>query len=40
MYDQRKFDAFMNCEAPGKPTFEERMRLGPLPQVGHVRYDA
>ncbi|KAJ5812172.1 N-acetyltransferase B complex non catalytic subunit-domain-containing protein [Penicillium riverlandense] len=29
--DQRKFDAFMNCEAPGKPTFEERMRLGPLP---------
>lgn len=33
MYDQRKFDAFMNCEAPGKPTFEERMRLGPLPQV-------
>jgi len=40
MYDQRKFDAFMNCEAPGKPTFEERMRLGPLPRVGHVRYDA
>lgn len=26
----------MNCEAPGQPTFEQLMRLGPLPQVCHV----
>ncbi|GJP87757.1 cytoskeleton organization protein [Aspergillus niger] len=32
LIDQRIFDAFMNCEAPGQPTFEERMRLGPLPR--------
>ncbi|PYH93734.1 putative cytoskeleton organization protein [Aspergillus ellipticus CBS 707.79] len=32
LVDQRIFDAFMNCEAPGQPTFEERMRLGPLPR--------
>lgn len=31
--DQRVFDAFMNCEAPGQTTFEERVRLGPLPKV-------
>lgn len=31
--DQRIFDAFMNCETPGKPTFEEQMRPGPLPKV-------
>ncbi|BCR92013.1 MDM20/NAA25 family protein [Aspergillus chevalieri] len=37
MYDQRKFDAFMNCEAPGKPTFEERMRLGPLPRESWMK---
>lgn len=33
LVDQRIFDAFMNCEAPGKPTLEERVRVGPLPQV-------
>ena len=31
--DQRVFDAFMNCEPTNQPTFEERMRLGPLPRV-------
>lgn len=31
--DQRDFSAFMNCEAPGKLTVEERVRLGPLPRV-------
>ncbi|KAB8199981.1 N-acetyltransferase B complex non catalytic subunit-domain-containing protein [Aspergillus parasiticus] len=30
--DQRVFDAFMNCEPTNQPTFEERMRLGPLPR--------
>lgn len=30
--DQRDFSAFMNCEAPGKLTVEERVRLGPLPR--------
>lgn len=33
LVDQRTFDAFMNCEAPGQPTFEQLMRVGPLPQV-------
>ncbi|RAL08991.1 MDM20/NAA25 family protein [Aspergillus homomorphus CBS 101889] len=37
LIDQRVFDAFMNCEAPGKPTFEERMRLGPLPSNGWIK---
>lgn len=31
--DQRTFDAFMNCESLSQPTFEERIRLGPLPRV-------
>ncbi|KAF7592889.1 hypothetical protein BBP40_012301 [Aspergillus hancockii] len=35
--DQRMFDAFMNCEPSNQPTFEERMRLGPLPQEQWVR---
>ncbi|KAE8351475.1 N-acetyltransferase B complex non catalytic subunit-domain-containing protein [Aspergillus coremiiformis] len=35
--DQRAFDAFMNCEPAGQPTFEERMRLGPLPQEQWVK---
>ncbi|KAL4890899.1 N-acetyltransferase B complex non catalytic subunit-domain-containing protein [Aspergillus ambiguus] len=35
--DQRTFDAFMNCEAPGQPTFEERIRLGPLPREQWVK---
>ncbi|KAF9884168.1 hypothetical protein FE257_002226 [Aspergillus nanangensis] len=35
--DQRIFDAFMNCEIPGQPTFEERIRLGPLPQGQWVK---
>lgn len=34
MVDKRKFDGFMNCERPGKPSFEEHVRLGPLPGVG------
>ena len=33
LFDQRSFDAFMNCEPPAHPTFEQRMRLGPLPRV-------
>lgn len=33
LFDQRTFDAFMNCESLSQPTFEERMRLGPLPRV-------
>ncbi|KAL3481650.1 N-acetyltransferase B complex non catalytic subunit-domain-containing protein [Aspergillus californicus] len=37
LIDQRIFDAFMNCEAPGQPTFEQLMRLGPLPQEHWVR---
>ncbi|KAL4809004.1 N-acetyltransferase B complex non catalytic subunit-domain-containing protein [Aspergillus unguis] len=37
LIDQRTFDAFMNCEAPGQPTFEELMRVGPLPQDQWVR---
>ncbi|PYH77225.1 cytoskeleton organization protein [Aspergillus uvarum CBS 121591] len=37
LIDQRVFDAFMNCEAPGKPTFEERIRLGPLPSNGWIK---
>ncbi|PLB54463.1 cytoskeleton organization protein [Aspergillus steynii IBT 23096] len=37
LVDQRVFDAFMNCEAPGKPTLEERVRLGPLPQEQWVK---
>ncbi|PKX93059.1 MDM20/NAA25 family protein [Aspergillus novofumigatus IBT 16806] len=35
--DQRVFDAFMNCEAPGQATFEERVRLGPLPKERWVK---
>jgi hypothetical protein len=31
--DQRKYDAFMNLERYDKPTFEERLRVGPLPSV-------
>ncbi|KAL3468340.1 N-acetyltransferase B complex non catalytic subunit-domain-containing protein [Aspergillus heterothallicus] len=37
LIDQRTFDAFMNCEAPNQPTFEELVRLGPLPQDRWVR---
>lgn len=33
LFDQRSFDAFMNCEPLAHPTFEQRMRLGPLPRV-------
>ncbi|PGH07686.1 hypothetical protein GX51_01695 [Blastomyces parvus] len=29
--DKRNFDGFMNCEAPGKLSFEEHVRLGPKP---------
>ncbi|OJJ44687.1 hypothetical protein ASPZODRAFT_134775 [Penicilliopsis zonata CBS 506.65] len=32
LVDQRQFDAFMNCEVPNTTTFEELMRLGPLPR--------
>ncbi|KAE8394582.1 N-acetyltransferase B complex non catalytic subunit-domain-containing protein [Aspergillus alliaceus] len=35
--DQRVFDAFMNCEPDNQPTFEERMRLGPLPRSQWVK---
>ncbi|PGH03515.1 hypothetical protein AJ79_07350 [Helicocarpus griseus UAMH5409] len=27
--DKRNFDGFMNCELPGEPSFEERVRIGP-----------
>ncbi|KAL4906508.1 hypothetical protein BDW74DRAFT_133702 [Aspergillus multicolor] len=37
LVDQRTFDAFMNCEAPGQATFEQLMRVGPLPQERWVR---
>jgi N-terminal acetyltransferase B complex non-catalytic subunit len=33
LFDQRKFDAFLNCEPLDQSTFEEKMRLGPLPKV-------
>ncbi|KAK2753596.1 hypothetical protein FQN54_007373 [Arachnomyces sp. PD_36] len=35
--DKRNFDGFMNCEAPGKPSFEEHVRLGPLPRTKWVK---
>lgn len=31
--DKRNFDGFPNCELPGKPSFEEQVRLGPKPGV-------
>ncbi|KAI9368067.1 N-acetyltransferase B complex non catalytic subunit-domain-containing protein [Aspergillus egyptiacus] len=37
LVDQRTFNAFMNCEAPGQPTFEQRVRLGPLPRDHWVK---
>ncbi|KAH8693616.1 putative cytoskeleton organization protein [Talaromyces proteolyticus] len=37
LLDQRAFDAFMNCEPLGKPTFEEKVRLGPLPKKSWIR---
>ncbi|OJD18717.1 hypothetical protein AJ78_01254 [Emergomyces pasteurianus Ep9510] len=35
--DKRNFDGFMNCELPGKPSFEEHVRLGPKPRVQAVK---
>ncbi|KAK2788459.1 hypothetical protein FQN53_003605 [Emmonsiellopsis sp. PD_33] len=29
--DKRNFDGFMNCELPGRPSFEKHVRLGPKP---------
>ncbi|KAL4927148.1 MDM20/NAA25 family protein [Aspergillus undulatus] len=37
LVDQRTFDAFANCEAPSQPTFEQLVRLGPLPNDRWVR---
>ncbi|KAH8428707.1 MDM20/NAA25 family protein [Aspergillus melleus] len=37
LVDQRVFDAFMNCEVSGKPSLEERVRPGPLPQEQWVK---
>jgi hypothetical protein len=31
--DNRKYDAFTNLERYDQPTFEERLRAGPLPTV-------
>lgn len=31
--DKRTSDGFMNCEFPGYPSFEEFVRVGPLPKV-------
>ncbi|OAX82256.1 hypothetical protein ACJ72_03393 [Emergomyces africanus] len=35
--DKRNFDGFMNCEFPGKPSFEEHVRLGPKPGAQAVK---
>ncbi|WEW61277.1 hypothetical protein PRK78_006767 [Emydomyces testavorans] len=35
--DKRTSDGFMNCEFPGKPIFEEHVRLGPLPKECAMR---
>ncbi|PGH30405.1 hypothetical protein GX50_06841 [[Emmonsia] crescens] len=35
--DKRNFDGFMNCELPGKPSFEEHVRLGPKPGAQAVK---
>uniref|UniRef100_A0A093V0Q6 N-alpha-acetyltransferase 25, NatB auxiliary subunit n=1 Tax=Talaromyces marneffei PM1 TaxID=1077442 RepID=A0A093V0Q6_TALMA len=32
LVDKRTFDAFMNCEPLEAPSFEEKLRLGPLPK--------
>ncbi|KAL4944916.1 hypothetical protein BDV06DRAFT_186114 [Aspergillus oleicola] len=37
LVDQRTFDAFANCEAPSQPTFEQLIRLGPLPKDRWVK---
>ena len=34
--DKRNFDGFMDCEFPGQPSFEEHVRVGPLPGVSHL----
>lgn len=31
--DERDSSVYMNCEFPGKPAFEERVRVGPRPRV-------
>lgn len=31
--DKRTSAGFMNCELPDRPTFEEYVRVGPLPKV-------
>ncbi|CRG87977.1 N-alpha-acetyltransferase 25, NatB auxiliary subunit [Talaromyces islandicus] len=38
LFDQRKFDAFLNCELLDQSTFEENIRLGPLPEKTWMRY--
>ncbi|QSS56289.1 cytoskeleton organization protein [Histoplasma capsulatum var. duboisii H88] len=35
--DKRNFDGFPNCELPGKPSFEEHVRLGPKPGAQAVK---
>ncbi|KAG5290159.1 cytoskeleton organization protein [Histoplasma ohiense] len=35
--DKRNFDGFPNCELPGKPSFEEQVRLGPKPGAQAVK---
>ncbi|KAJ5915147.1 Cytoskeleton organization protein (Dec1) [Penicillium verhagenii] len=33
VHDQRVYDAFMDCEFPGKRSFEETVRPGPIPKA-------
>lgn len=34
--DKRSFEAFMNCELPDCPPFEEHLRIGPKPSVSRL----
>jgi hypothetical protein len=36
VYDQRTYDAFMNLEHHSQPTFETRLRAGPIPRVSYL----
>lgn len=37
--DERDSSVYMNCEFPGKPAFEERLRVGPKPMVCYFRFE-
>jgi hypothetical protein len=38
VYDQRSYDAYMNLEHHSQPTFETRLRAGPVPKVSLSDY--